>query len=126
MSIDEIEEFRNNPLETTKWYPDEWGYSDGNKSALNKISEQLYKKQESLNIEEKSEYEVLFFETITSALQELIKSEVFQDDLGEITYFITMTDDDRAPGIEKYSAEILNSEKKYKKYLEETGYIKRV
>lgn len=122
MSLDEIEKFRNAPPETTKWYPDEWGYSDGKNSALNKISELLYKKQESLNSEEESTYKAMFFETITSAFQELIKSGVFQDDVGDKTYFITMTDDDRAIEIENSSAESLNSKKNYENFIKEAGH----
>lgn len=62
----------------------------------------------------------MFFETVTAAFQELIKSGVFNDDTGEITYFITMSDDDRAPEIEKYSAKLLNSEKNYRDFVKKT------
>lgn len=122
MSIEEIEEYRNAPPETSKWYPEDWGYSDGKNSAFDKICEQLYKKQESLKPGEESDYEAMFFETVTAAFQELIKSGVFNDDTGEITYFITMSGDDRAPGIEEYSAKSLNHEKNYKIFVEETRY----
>lgn len=37
MSIEEIEEYRNAPPETSKWYPEDWGYSDGKNSAFDKI-----------------------------------------------------------------------------------------
>lgn len=120
MSIEEIEEYRNAPPETSKWYPEDWGYFDGKNSAFDKICKQLYKKQESLKPGEQSEYEAMFFETVTAAFQELIKSGVFNDDSGEITYFITMSDDDRAREIEKYSAELLNSEKNYRDFVKKT------
>lgn len=117
MSIDEIEEYKNGPPYTTKWFPDEWGYSDEKNSKLCEVSELLYKKQESLNSKEYSEYERLFFETLTSAFKELIRSGIFGDN-EEITYFISMSDDDRAYEIETYSAKILNTEENYRKYME--------
>jgi len=58
-----------------------------------------------------------FLETVISAFQELIKSDVFGLDPDEVVYFITMSDDNRAEEIENNSAKALNSKKVYEKFL---------
>ena len=59
----------------------------------------------------------LFFETVTAAFLELIQTNVFGFDPDEVTYFISMSDDDRAEEIENNSAKVLNSEKVYEEFL---------
>ena len=59
----------------------------------------------------------LFFETVTSTFQELIQSNVFGFNPNEVTYFITMSDDDRAEEIENNSAKVLNTKKVYEEFL---------
>ncbi|MDR2967718.1 MAG: DUF4303 domain-containing protein [Methanobacteriaceae archaeon] len=130
---------KNGDDETTKWFPDEWGYwSDWNGSGLVKISEELYEKYSSITpgytpgltvdqkkalfnqgmiLHEESRFTELFFETVTSTFLELIQSNVFDFDAEEITYFISMSDDDRVEEIENNSAKVLNSKKVYKKFL---------
>ena len=123
---------RNNDP-TKKWTPDEWGYSDGN-SQLARISDELSDEMGSVianiksqmdnlsynqlfDLVEDSGFPRLFIETVTSAFLELIHWNVFGFDPDEVTYFITMSDDDRAEEIENNSAKILNSKKVYEAFL---------
>ena len=62
-----------------------------------------------------------FFEAVTSAFQRLIQLKVFGQDLEEVTYFISISDDERTYEIENFSAKLLNSENIYKKFLERSG-----
>lgn len=111
-----IKSVREGSASLTKWTPDEWGYSDGKNSELNKISKLLYEKEEA-NSEEYARYTELFFETVTTAFKNLIEAETFGENSGEITYFISMSDDERTTEIENYSARLLNSENVYEKFL---------
>ena len=123
---------------TTKWNPDEWGYLDEN-SQFVKISDELFDKKRSVidhmenqtdnlsndelgNLIDDSGFTRLFFETVISAFQELIQSNVFGFDHEEITYFITMNDDERAVEIENNSAKVLNSKKVYEEFLKRKTY----
>jgi len=120
--------------DATKWFPDEWGYSDSDDSGLVKISAELSEKMSSIYRQVRNQapdlthdqkvaligeyrFTELFFETVTSAFQELIQSNVFGFNLDEVTYFISMSDDDRAEEIENNSAKVLNSKKVYKEFL---------
>lgn len=114
-SEEEISKCRNGILTLTKWVPDEWGYSDGNNSNLNKISSLLFKKSE----EDSDEYEEnldLFLEAVTTALKNVIAKEVFGKNSDKITFFVSMTDDDRTEDIENDSAKVLNSESLYEEF----------
>ena len=119
LSEEKIKNVREGKASLTKWIPDEWGYSDGRDSELVKISELLYAKEES-NPEEYEKHIDLFFETVTSAFKNLIELKIFGEASEEITYFISMTDDERTPEIENYSAKLLNSENVYKDFLNRT------
>lgn len=101
------------------WFPDEWGYSDGEESELNQISERLYEYSENLDSDDevRAKYGELFFEAVTQAFQNLIKAKAFGADTDEITYFISMSDDDRTPAIENYSAKLLNPEPIYGEFV---------
>ena len=120
LSEEKIKNVREGRDSLTKWIPDEWGYSDGRDSDLVKISELLYAKEES-NPEEYEKHIDLFFETVTSAFKNLIELKIFGEDSEEITYFISMTDDERTPEIENYSAKLLNSENVYKDFMNRTS-----
>lgn len=100
----------------TKWIPDDWGYSDGKNSELTQISKLLYEKEES-NPELYARYKALFFETVTAAFKCLINAKIFGENSEEITYFISMSDDEGVYEIENYSAKLLNSEKVYEEFL---------
>lgn len=116
LSEEKIKNVREGRDSLTKWIPDEWGYSDGRDSELVKISELLYAKEES-DPEEYEKHIDLFFETVTSAFKNLIELKIFGEDSEKITYFISMSDDERTPEIENYSAKLLNSENVYKDFL---------
>jgi hypothetical protein len=129
--------------DTTKWFPGEWGYwDDPINSGLSEISDELYKKlksiwdiahgqvkKQALDITNEQEFELAeplieeyrftehFLETVTVVFLELIQSNVFCFDTDEVTYFISMSDDDRAEEIENNSARVLNSKAVYEKFL---------
>jgi hypothetical protein len=139
--------FEDDYDDSTKWFPGDWGYWDGNNSGLVKIADELFEKVSSIwnqvhnqnphlnprpdltddqivALHEQTgpiigEYRFfeLFFETVTSVFLELIQSGIFGFNPDEVTYFITMSDDDRAEEIENNSAKVLNSEKVYKEFL---------
>lgn len=118
LSEQKIADLKEGKTSLTKWIPDEWGYSDGKNSKLNQISELLYEAQETLS--EDKEYEKftsLFLESVTTALKALIDSNAFKQDSQEITYFISMSDDERTYKIENNSAKFLNKEKIYQEFL---------
>lgn len=118
LSKEEINKIREHSISLSKWIPDEWGYSDGKKSQLVEISKLLYQKEES-DSEEYEKHIDLFLETVTSAFKHVIESKIFGENSDEITYFISMSDDEKTPEIQNYSAKILNSENVYKKFHEE-------
>lgn len=119
LSEEDIKNIREGVISLTKWIPDEWGYSDGKKSELNKISKLLYKKEKS-NPEEYARYTKLFFETVISAFKQLIESKTFGENTEEITYFVSISDDENTYEIENYSAKILNSKNVYEGFLNRT------
>lgn len=84
LSEEDIKNVRDGAVSLTKWIPDEWGYSDGKNSQLNKISKLLYAKEEA-NSEEYAGYKDLFLETVTSAFKHLIESNIFGKNSEEIT-----------------------------------------
>lgn len=117
-SKEEIEKIKDGSISLSKWIPDEWGYSDGKHSELNKVSKLLFEK-EAADSEEYAKHKDLFFETVTSAFKHLIEAKVFGENSDEITYFISMSDDERTPDLQDYSAKLLNSESVYEKFHEE-------
>ena len=118
---------------TTKWNPAEWGYTIAD-NELAKISDGLSEKTDDIfsqlkgannirsfeeynDLIESTGYPGLFIKTITEVFQELIRADVFGLDPTEVTYFITMSDDERSVEIENKSAEILNIKKVYEEFL---------
>ncbi len=113
---EEVEGIKNGTLSMTKWIPDEWAYSDGKGSKLNNVSKQLYAKEE----ENSAVYAyniALFLEAVTDAWKTLIKDKVFGEKTDDITYFISMNDDDRTEAIENHSASQLNRKEIYEAFL---------
>lgn len=113
---DKAEGIKNGTLSITKWVPDEWVYSDGKGSRLNNVSKQLFAKEQ----EDSALYAEnmdLFMEAITDAWKTLIAEKVFGEKTEEITYFISINDDDRAEAIENYSASQLNQPQIYEAFL---------
>lgn len=58
-----------------------------------------------------------YLETVTSAFMTVIEEKIFGKNSEEVTYFISTSDGDGIYEIENHSAKLLNSEKKYKKFL---------
>ena len=117
LSDEDIKNVREGLVCLTKWIPDEWGYSDGKNSELNKISKLLFAKEES-NSEEYARYKKLFLEVVISAFKRLIELKTFGENSEDITYFVTISDDENIYEIENYSAKLLNSNKIYKEFIE--------
>ncbi|MEY8330485.1 DUF4303 domain-containing protein [Lachnospiraceae bacterium 48-33] len=119
LSEEDIKNLKEGSASLTQWLPDEWGYSDDDNSELAKISELLYENSESDEYDDKEyeENQKLFFETVTSAFKHLIEEKVFGEYSEKITYFISMSDDDRAEAIENNSAKLLNSPNIYETFL---------
>ncbi len=117
-SKEEIEQIKKGSINLSKWIPDEWGYSDGKNSGLVEISKLLFEK-EAADSQEYEKHKDLFLETVTSAFQHVIEANVFGENSDEITYFISMSDDERTSDIEDDSAKLLNLKIVYEKYHEE-------
>ncbi len=109
LSEEDIKNVKEGTASLTKWTPDEWGYSDGKNSQLVEISKLLYDKEEA-NSKEYEKHTALFFESVTSAFKNLIAEKTFGNNSDEITFFISMSDDERIYEIEDFSAKLLNSE----------------
>ena len=116
LSEQQIEGLTNGNLSITKWAPAEWAYSDEMESELNNVSKLLYKKEEA-NSSEYAENMALFFEAVTDAWKTLIVDKVFGEKTEEITFFISMSDDNRSETIENYSASQLNRQELYEAFL---------
>ena len=86
-----------------KWHPDEWGYSDGHDSELVKLSKSLWENHNTLP------GEAFFFSAMVSAMAQVKDSEILGEHSEEITWFISISDDDDAENLEDSSAMTLNS-----------------
>lgn len=109
LSEEDIGKVKEGAGSLTKWTPDEWGYSDGKNSQLAEISKLLYDKEEA-DSKEYEKHTELFFEAVAFAFKNLIAEKTFGSNSDEITYFISMSDDERTYEIENFSAKLLNSE----------------
>lgn len=118
LSEDAINRYKEGTLSFTKWTPDEWGYSDGDNSKLNKISEMLFKKERE-NSQEYANSKKLFYESVINAFKNAISTKCFGKNMEDIIYFITLSDGEEMDEITKYSAKILNSEEKYQNFVDE-------
>lgn len=91
------------PDDESKWHPDEWGYSDGHDSELVKLSKSLWENHATVP------GEAFFFRAMISAMAQVKGSGIFGEDTEEITFFISISDDEDAENIEDSSAMTLNS-----------------
>jgi len=107
-----IERIRNGAEEppTTKWCPDEWGYLSNGKGTA-KIYELLrgYDGEIPDANADYNEFHRMFLEYATKGFKNSIPA--FGLNLNEVTFFIHMTDDERADNIARKSAKALNTEK---------------
>ena len=91
------------PDDESKWHPDEWGYSDGHGSELVKLSKSLWENHATLP------GEAFFFSAMISAMAQVKGSGIFGEGTEEITFFISISDDEDAENLEDASAMTLNS-----------------
>lgn len=91
------------PDDESKWHPDEWGYSDGHGSELVKLSKSLWENHATLP------GEAFFFSAMISAMAQVKGSGIFGEGTEEITFFISISDDEDAENLEDSSAMTLNS-----------------
>ncbi len=117
LSEEAIEMVREGSRYITKWDYEEWGYSDGKNSELTKVSEVLFK-QEALNSEEYGEHQEEFFKAVTYAFKRVVDEKIFGKDSDKITYFISISDDERTTELENESVQTLNPEEVYEIFLE--------
>ncbi|WP_304647624.1 DUF4303 domain-containing protein, partial [uncultured Duncaniella sp.] len=82
---------------------DEWGYSDGHDSELVKLSKTLWENHNTLP------GEAFFFSAMISAMAQVKDSGIFGEGTEEITFFISISDDEDAENLEDASAMTLNS-----------------
>ncbi len=121
----EFLEENGGPESENRWLPDEWGYSDGDNSALAKLSELLFAHDEAMESEsdedgadEKQEDNCrLFFDAVTSALSQLKSAGIFGKQSDKVTCFVSISDDDRAEEVENQSAKQLNTPGLAKEFL---------
>lgn len=117
LSEEAIEMVREGSRYITKWDYEEWGYSDGKNSELTKVSEVLFK-QEASNSEEYGEHQEEFFKAVTYAFKRVVDEKIFGKDSDKITYFISISDDERTTELENESVQTLNPEEVYEIFLE--------
>ena len=115
LAVNTLEYLEENgdPEGEEKWFPDEWGYSDGPGSSLEKISRLLYEHNQALSCgddteEDQEAHHQMFFEAVISALARLKEQKAFGANTGNVTCFLSISDDERAEELENRSAERLN------------------
>ena len=98
-------EYLNNEADGSdecRWHPDEWGYSDGHGSELVKLSAMLWENYSNFP------GEAFFFNALISAMKRLKESCHLKERADEITFFVSISDDERAENLEDLSAKQLN------------------
>jgi hypothetical protein len=105
---------------TKKWSPGEWNYG-GNGNGTVKISELLREYSWEILDEnaDYNEFHRMFLEYATTGFKEAIPS--FGLNLDDVTFFVHMTDDDRAADIARESAKALNTNKVIEQFLAAIG-----
>ena len=91
------------PDDVEKWHPDEWGYSDGHDSELVKLSKLLWENHKNFP------GEAYFFNALISAMKQVKETGIFGERTEEITFFVSISDDEEAENLEDFSATQLNS-----------------
>ncbi|WP_305313287.1 DUF4303 domain-containing protein [Paramuribaculum intestinale] len=102
-TLEYLESEDEEPDDECKWHPDEWGYSDGHDSELVKLSKSLWENHNTLP------GEAFFFSAMISAMAQVKGSGIFGEGTEEITFFISISDDEDAENLEDSSAMTLNS-----------------
>lgn len=101
-TLEYLESEDEEPDDESKWHPDEWGYSDGHGSELVKLSKSLWENHNTLP------GEAFFFSAMISAMKQVKDSGIFEERTQEITFFISISDDEDAENLEDSSAMTLN------------------
>ncbi len=101
-TLEYLESEDEEPDDECKWHPDEWGYSDGHDSELVKLSKTLWENHATLP------GEAFFFSAMISAVAQVKSSGIFGERTEEITFFISISDDEYAENLEDSSAMTLN------------------
>ncbi|MDE5628719.1 MAG: DUF4303 domain-containing protein [Muribaculaceae bacterium] len=102
-TLEHLESEDEEPDEEYKWHPDEWGCSDGHDSELVKLSKSLWENHNTLP------GEAFFFNAMILAMKQVKDSGILGERTEEITFFISISDDDYAENLEDASAIALNS-----------------
>ena len=105
-----------NLIYKTKWIPAEWGYSNNKiqESEISKIVPILFEKSICFDAEEEfDKYQIMSFGMMEKVLKQTIELGVFGEYSDKITFFNSISDDERIERIEKYSAKTLNSNELY-------------
>ncbi len=100
--LEYLESEDEEPDDESKWYPDEWGYSDGHGSEMVKLSKSLWENHNTLPSE------AFFFSAMISAMKQVKDSGIFGERTEEITFFISISDDEESENLEDSSAMTLN------------------
>lgn len=122
LSKEELNEFFGDSvknLNSLQWIPDEWrnGDNDLKNSEISSVSQYLSDSVEKLRYNySEFEMEEKIIEEITFSLKEIIDEGFWKND--EMFFFVSMSDDDRAEKIEKFSAEKLNDKLAYETFLQ--------
>lgn len=105
LAVNTVEYLNNETdgLDECKWHPDEWCYSDGHGSELVKLSASLWENYSNFPGEK------FFFNALIYAMKQIKESGIFKDRADEITFFVSISDDEGADNIEDLSAKQLNS-----------------
>ncbi|MDE6467462.1 MAG: DUF4303 domain-containing protein [Muribaculaceae bacterium] len=102
-TVEYLESDDEEPDDESRWHPDEWGYSDGHSSHLVKLSMSLWENYNTLPGED------FFFNAMITAMKQVKDSGIFGERTQEITFFVSISDDDEAVVLEDSSATTLNS-----------------
>ncbi len=102
-TIEYLENECEEPDDVCKWHPDEWGYSDGHGSELVKLSRLLWENHNNFP------GEAFFIDALITAMKQLKETGIFGERTDEITFFVSMSDDEEAENLEDFSAKQLNS-----------------
>lgn len=107
LTEEEILKYESGKAIFTKWIPDEWGYCDGDKSKLNKISNKLAKMEEKYPDKYEEQKEEII-NIIINSFDRVIKSNSFDNE--SITFFVSMVDSEESNDLELKSSQIFNSD----------------
>lgn len=108
----------NTSEEEAKWKINDWGYSDrmnGRKSLLSKAC-QMLSNHDRKDHDEHLRTRDVFIETAASAFRRAILKHPLTADPDDVTYYISVSDSDRAKRLENFSSKMLNSKAVYKEF----------